>query len=118
MPTENESKWVLDKTCEPDIAKLSKRCYSMSQGYLVSSKGVSLRVRKSKLVTEDAEEKYYMTFKYTTKERVIEVEKKLDWRDFHDLWAGCMNKLEKHRYEIKDDHKQLWEIDFFSSECR
>lgn len=112
MPTENELKYVLRMNCEKEIAKIAKEKMAIHQGYLVSSKGIVLRVRASGTAEGI---KYYMTFKYSTKQRVIEVEKKLDKRDFDDLWEACMNKLDKIRYEVKDSNKQVWEIDFFKN---
>lgn len=123
MPTENEVKFVLKTDCESLIAPLAKTKHYISQGYLVASRGVSLRVRKSVVETRtkndrcqfgnsvSCETEYHMTFKHSVKGRVIEIEKKIDQRDFDDLWEVSMNKLEKVRYKVtKPD---VWEIDFF-----
>lgn len=54
-----------------------------------------------------------MTFKTNVSGRVIEIEKKIDERDFEDIWPQCLNKLEKTRYLVRDKGRHLWEIDYF-----
>lgn len=102
--TENEFKFVI-KDCEEEIARMAEKKYLIEQGYLLVGRGISLRFRKSQ---NDSKNSYFMTFKCSAGGRVIEIEKKLDYRDFHDLWPQCMNKLEKIRYVLDG-----WDIDFF-----
>lgn len=106
MPTENEKKYVLDLNTEEKFEKLAESKNPILQGYLFSSKGTSLRLRKMK-------NKHYLTLKSTVNGRVVEIENQIDERDFNDLWTQCMNKLEKIRYIVSDKHGQQWEIDFF-----
>jgi CYTH domain-containing protein len=87
---------------------------------LVASRGVSLRIRKSQqgkvsggVFTETSSPCYTTTFKCNGGSRVVEIEKKIDERDFTDLWPLCLNKLEKYRYVLKDQELNTWEIDFF-----
>lgn len=109
MPTENEKKFVLNKDCESKIIPLAKKLYRVKQGYLISARGISLRVRKAKSATE----KHIFTLKCGVGRRVVEIEKKISERDFNDLWSQSVNKLEKIRYLVLDEATQLWEIDFF-----
>ncbi len=113
MPTENERKYVMNLDCENDVKVRANSRFLIHQGYLVASKGISLRVRSSLRLGENSEERYYMTFKHTVKGRVIEIEQRIDKRDFSDLWEVAMNKLVKVRYKTKDARKHTWEIDFF-----
>lgn len=113
MPTENERKWVLYMECEEQINKLAEEKWRIHQGYLMVGKGTSLRIRKQsdrlnkKLI-------YTMTFKSTVATgRVVEIEKRLDERDFNDLWPMSFNKVEKIRCVIYDKNHEMWEIDFF-----
>jgi CYTH domain-containing protein len=107
MPTENELKFMLDyKGTEEKFAKIAESKILILQGYLFSSKGSSLRCRKAK-------NKHYLTLKSNVNNRVVEIEKQIDERDFNDLWTQCMNKLEKLRYNVPDKQGQIWEIDFF-----
>jgi len=97
---------------EKEFKDLSKERILIRQGYLLSSKGIALRCRES--ISHKTE--YYFTFKITAnKGRIIEIEKKIDRRDFDDLWEQALNKLEKTRYCIMDSDKQLWEVDFFKN---
>lgn len=48
-----------------------------------------------------------MTFKCSTEKRVVEIEEKIDKRDFYDIWPNCLNKVYKTRYK-----KDGWDIDF------
>ncbi len=106
MPTENEKKYVLNLETEEKFQKLSESKVLILQGYLFSSKGTSLRLRKMKA-------KHYLTLKSTVNGRVVEIENQIDERDFSDLWTQCMNKLEKIRYIVPDKQGQVWEVDFF-----
>lgn len=93
------------------MGKESKATYTIQQGYLLASKGMSLRLRNS--LDKKMEQKYYLTYKSSTPSgRVVEIEKKIDKRDFEDLWPQCMNKLNKVRYEVAL-WDEIWEIDFF-----
>jgi CYTH domain-containing protein len=110
MPTENEVKFVLNLCKEKEFKEIAQDKVLIRQGYLLSSKGIALRCRES--INHKTE--YYFTFKLTSnKGRSIEIEKKIDQRDFNDLWESALNKLEKIRYYIQDSEKQLWEVDFF-----
>jgi CYTH domain-containing protein len=109
VPTENEIKFVLDMNCERFVRKVAKVRYHIRQGYLFGSKGVTTRIRE---VVGRKRTRWYHTNKYATRDRVIEIEKKIDFRDFSDLWCQTMNKLEKVRYEVPDGDV-VWEIDFF-----
>jgi CYTH domain-containing protein len=107
MPTENEMKFVLEfKDTEEYFRKNALQKASIWQGYLFSTKGISLRCRKTK-------NKHYLTLKSSVNGRVVEIENQIDERDFTDLWSQCMNKLEKIRYILIDQKDQTWEIDFF-----
>lgn len=111
MPTENELKYVLKLGCEDEFKNLvtkKKDIKHILQGYLVASKGMSLRIRKAisnKTVCT-------LTYKQKVANRVVEIEKKIDYRDFSDLWHMALNKIEKIRYVIPI-RDYLWEIDFF-----
>lgn len=123
MPTENERKIVITSVCESQISELSKRHYLIHQGYLIVSRGTSLRLRKTqsgKVASNDLSFQCYgdirhnLTFKSAVNggSRVVEIEKKIDNRDFNDLWPQCLNKLIKHRFLVKNND-EIWEIDFF-----
>lgn len=111
MPTENELKWALNLNCEGEAYRDARKLFLIAQGYLVATKGLSLRIRKSS-GQDEWDTRYTMTFKSNVGNRVVEIEKKIDRRDFDDLWPQCMNKLFKHRYEIENGH-EIWEVDFF-----
>jgi CYTH domain-containing protein len=113
VPTENELKYVLEQDCEREVKHKATSWFLIHQGYLVASRGVSLRVRSSLKIGEETDIRYYMTFKYSAKGRVIEIEKKIDERDFSEIWDAAMNKIVKMRYKVKDSKKHNWEIDFF-----
>lgn len=83
---------------------------------MIATKGITVRVRKSIPTYETKKNNYYFTMKVSTNGRCIEVEKKLDERDFNDLWEICLNKLEKIRYEVKDKGN-IWEVDYFK-DCK
>jgi CYTH domain-containing protein len=106
MPTENEKKYALFLNIEDKFQKLAESKLLISQGYLFSSKGTSLRLRRVK-------NKHYLTLKSSVNGRVVEIENIIEERDFNDLWTQCMNKLEKIRYIVIDKSDQVWEIDFF-----
>jgi CYTH domain-containing protein len=113
MPTENERKYALRLECESEIIKLAKKKQQMFQGYLIVGKGVSLRIRRGgKVCTMTFKQKVGNSHKQKCNGRVVEIEQKISKRDFDDLWASALNKLEKFRYYIPHDGL-IWEIDFF-----
>jgi len=93
------------------VNELSSEQYSISQGYLIATRGITTRIRKS-VKKSNGLESYYFTLKVNTAGRCVEVETKLDQRDFNDLWLLALNQLEKIRYIIKHG-KNTWELDFF-----
>ena len=111
MPTENERKYVLKTECEQTVNELSSEQYDIAQGYLIATRGITVRIRKS-VRRSNGSESYYFTLKVNTNGRCIEIEKNLDKRDFDDLWAIALNQLEKVRYIVKHN-KNAWELDFF-----
>lgn len=111
MPTENELKSLIRTECEKQVEELSSDQYLIQQGYLIATRGITVRVRKSRR-KKTGQENYYFTLKVNTGGRCIEVENKLDSRDFNDLWDIALNKLEKIRYVVKSG-KLDWELDFF-----
>lgn len=120
MPTEHEFKFILKLNCEDNLIKIAKKHLCISQGYLLASKGISLRLRssqsgemyKSTLIPKN-DFRYEINFKSNTSKRIIEIENKIDKRDFDDLWQQCLNKLIKYRHIVKDKMDNSWEIDFF-----
>jgi len=111
MPTENERKYVLRSECESLVNELSTEQYDIAQGYLIATRGITVRVRKQKKRSNGAES-YVFALKVNTNGRCIEVENNLDKRDFDDLWAIALNQLEKVRYIVRHN-KSSWELDFF-----
>lgn len=111
MPTENERKYLLDSNCESDVHKLSIEQMDIAQGYLIATRGITVRVRKAAR-RSNSKTNYYFTLKVNTAGRVIEIEQDLDERDFRNLWDIALNKLEKVRYIVKNK-KDVWEMDFF-----
>lgn len=111
IPTENELKFLLNVECENEIEKNSISQKDIRQGYLVFSKGVSLRIRET-FSSKDHRPKFELTFKQKVGNRVIEIEKDIDHRDFNDLWEVSINKLEKIRYNIAHE-ENYWEVDAF-----
>jgi len=109
MPTENERKYVLDISCMKEVEELSSDRYEISQGYLIATRGITVRVRS--FTKSSGKSSYFFTLKASTGGRAIEIEKSIDKRDFDDLWNIALNKLEKTRYIFKDEDN--WEIDFF-----
>jgi CYTH domain-containing protein len=114
MPTENELKYVLRIDCEKEVAKKSRSDLFIHQGYLAFTKGMSVRVRQS--IDHHTKPQYKLCFKQKVNNRVVEIEKKIDRRDYDDLWANAVNRLEKVRYNLwheEGDEEYLWEVDFF-----
>lgn len=109
MPTENERKYILDLSCAKEIESLSHDRYDISQGYLIATRGITVRIRK--FTKSSGKINYFFTLKVTTAGRTIEIEKSIDKRDFEDLWNIALNKLEKTRYILK--FEDVWEVDFF-----
>lgn len=112
MPTENERKYVIKTSCEVEVNELCYEKYQIGQGYLIATRGITVRIRKMKPLFGKEKEVYYYTMKVNAGGRMIEIEDKIDKRDFDDLWNISVNKLEKIRYIVKEQ-KAYWEIDFF-----
>lgn len=110
MPTENERKFILRINCEQDVAAIAYNKSEIHQAYLVSTKGVTFRVRS--MTTKKGKIQYFFTFKCNTGDRVLEIEKKINRRDFVDLWQHSLSKLEKTRYKLNGEYKG-WVVDFF-----
>jgi CYTH domain-containing protein len=102
----------LDKNCESAVNKLSNEQFDISQGYLIATRGITVRIRKSVKKNGKKANSYYFTLKVNTAGRVIEIEKNIDERDFNDLWDIALNKLQKIRYIVKNN-EDSWELDFF-----
>lgn len=100
----------MDAACESTVKKICTDQLEISQGYLIATRGITVRVRKS--ARKNGKSEYYFTLKVNTAGRVIEIEKNLDKRDFTDLWGIALNKLEKIRYIVKYAGSN-WELDFF-----
>lgn len=115
MPTEHEFKYVLSLFTDVDSMPWEK-CFLIRQGYLAFSKGMTTRIRSIQAVDETGslvgKPKWYLTFKQKVRNRVIEIEKKLDDRDGADLWAVCVGKLKKYRHVV-DNEGIKWEVDLF-----
>jgi CYTH domain-containing protein len=79
---------------------------------LIATRGITVRVRKLIPRYGIANQEYFFTLKVNVGGRVVEIENKLDKRDFGDLWNISLNKLEKLRYLVKNG-KLTWELDFF-----
>jgi len=112
MPTENERKFVIKTPCEHDADELCTEKYKIAQGYLIATRGITVRIRKMISLFGKEKEELYFTLKVNAGGRMIEIEDKIDKRDFDDLWSIAVNKLEKIRYIIKDN-KMYWDVDFF-----
>jgi CYTH domain-containing protein len=126
MPTENERKYVLNLKCESNFlnCQIKIKKYFLHQGYLAFSKGTTLRLRSSQEYNHknfdfgEFEEnpqpdiKRKLCFKQKVNGRVIEIEKKIDERDFNDLWNNCLNKVQKDRY-VYEISSVRWDVDFF-----
>jgi len=111
LPTENERKYIIDSKIESIIMEKSSAAYDISQGYLIATRGITVRIRKL-VKRKNKKAEYYFTLKATTSGRAIELEKKMDERDFDDLWNIALNRLEKVRYILSHEGND-WEIDFF-----
>lgn len=115
MATEHEFKWVLPlKFSEKKIKAQACEIHKIKQGYLPDSKGnTTLRVR---CVEQNDVKHWFLTLKHKTKNRVIEIEQRIDARDALDLWKDCDRKLKKTRYVVRDKYNQAWEIDFIKKD--
>lgn len=105
IPTENEKKIVLSINSEKEISKHADEVIFIKQGY---TRGI--RVREE---IKDNKIKYILCVKQKINNRVIEIEKKIDQRDFNDFWSIAKNKLEKIRYILYDEDDEAWDIDYF-----
>lgn len=116
MPTENERKYLLNLYSQQEFVKSANDSYLIKQGYLFSKKGCTLRLRELIDLKDDKTKKRQLTYKQKVNGRIVEIEKKIDHRDFEDLWQLANSKLEKIRYHFlfkKGKEKYLWEVDFF-----
>lgn len=111
MPTENERKFIIRTECEHDANELCVEKYKIVQGYLIATRGITVRIRKMTSLFGEKEELYF-TLKANVGNRMVEIEDKIDKRDFKDLWSITVNKLEKIRYIIRHN-KMYWDVDFF-----
>lgn len=112
MPTEHEYKYaiamdVLQHHPEERIRVVCDKHLIIEQGYLAFSKGMSCRIRS---IMEHGKTKWFLTFKQKVSNRVVEIEKKLDERDGHDLWGVAVGRLKKDRYVFNRDGVK-WELD-------
>jgi len=112
MPTENERKYVIKTSIESEVNELCCEKYKIAQGYLIATRGITVRIRKMTSLFGKEKEILYFTLKVNANNRMIEIEEKIDERDFNDLWLIAVNKLEKIRYIVKDS-KMYWDVDFF-----
>ena len=114
MPTENERKYVLINApfVLDEIAKQAKKILTIEQSYVQSGKGWNFRVRKT-FGIHYADPIYHATYKHRIKGRVIEIQTKLDERDYYDLSNQTISEIVyKTRYVIPVGSLK-WEIDFF-----
>lgn len=109
MPTENERKYVLNLSCEDDFASVKTKL-NIWQGYLISTKGVTVRLRRSQNCKKRSIE-CTLAVKTTVQGRNIEIENKITKRDFDDLWEVSLNRLVKTRYVMMCAGLK-WDVDF------
>lgn len=119
MPTENERKYVLVN--EPfvldTIAKQAKKILTIEQAYIQSGKHWNFRVRKTFGIHYD-DPIYHATYKHKIDGRVIEIQTKLDERDYRDLSKETISTIvHKTRYVIPAGALK-WEVDFFYASKR
>lgn len=106
MPIENERKIVLQLGLENDIPYIADKKFNIQQGYLLKNGGgLSVRIRQSTL---DDKTKRYLTVKQKIDKRIVEIEKKIDIKDYEMLASLAVCWVNKIRYLVND-----WEIDFF-----
>ena len=72
MPTENERKYIIDSKIESVIMEKSSSAYDISQGYLIATRGITVRIRKL-VKRKNKKAEYYFTLKATTSGRAIEL---------------------------------------------
>jgi len=121
VPRENEKKYVIDLEFEEALpycltfedGKIDGP-HCIRQGYLVSDKQdypTSLRVRETVQVNQ-TKPLYELCFKRDIGGEVVEIEKRIIWKDFEALWETTTSRVRKDRYKLcyKDS---VWDIDFF-----
>lgn len=80
------------------------------------SKGMTIRVRKKEYTDHHHNVEYYITYKQKSSSRIIEIEQKIDKRDYEELWSISKIKLFKTRYNLLDvDTNLWWEVDFLKN---
>lgn len=109
MPTENERKYILNLNCEDDFSSVKTKL-NIWQGYLISTKGVTVRLRRLYNMKKKTAE-YTLAVKTTVQGRNIEIENSISKRDFDDLWEVSLNRLVKTRYVMTNDRLK-WDVDF------
>jgi CYTH domain-containing protein len=112
MATENERKYVLYNTDDVanHIINIAQKKLDLRQGYLIGTAAKQVRLRET--IRDKKQPKHEMTVKFKTRERLIEIETKIEKRDYDDLALLVSSWLSKTRYVISD-HDYKWEIDFF-----
>lgn len=111
MPTENEVKYVLRR--DMDVIKtLTHACddvWHITQTYIHNKTSWNARVRH---IIADDDEWFEFTYKNKKFGRTIEIETKIDSRDYYDLIKKPKVILTKTRLIFNtEDHK--WEVDLF-----
>src|SRR5581483_4297366 len=102
--------------------EVEKRCelkYDILQGYIEAKSRYTLRLRKSSgykdfVLFDDPlyfpeDINYFLTLKKTVSGKVVEIESKIDERDFKYLWSDTTCRVTKERYICDGD----WEVDIF-----
>ena len=112
MVTENERKYILYNTTAiaDHIIGTAHKKLDLRQGYLIGTTSKQVRIRET--IRTNKHNKYEMTVKFKTPERLIEIETKIDKRDYDDLSLMVTSWLSKTRYII-NNHNDKWEIDLF-----
>lgn len=109
MPIENERKIIIleSEEVEQKFKESSQLAIPIHQRYLVTEKGMSVRVRCSEM---KGGPEYAFTFKKNINGEVVEIETKISEEDFDRMWPGAKNQVDKIRYIYEG-----WEVDFFKS---
>lgn len=109
MPIENERKYVILETeaVERKFAAVAQVAIPIRQRYVVTEKGMAVRVRCSELEQPE----YVFTFKKDVDGECIEIETKISEADFNKLWGKATNEVNKIRYIHEG-----WEVDFFKKD--
>lgn len=112
MGTENERKFVLYNTDDVanHIISIAHKKLDLRQGYLIGTTAKQVRIRET--VRDKKQPKHEMTVKFKTTERLVEIETKIDKRDYDDLAMMVTSWLSKTRYIINDNGYK-WEVDLF-----